>query len=141
MRRYNADRTKRQRREEHDVPGMVAGGHRAAADRAERNADKPLPANEKRTCLPRPDVLGGSTDCEGRTDELHPVRGGHHPPLGERTLPNRPALQQIRHLSGRGGRNRRIRKGENNYDEETDGAAAVRRNADGRRGGTGGKRV
>lgn len=30
------------------------------------------------------------------------------PPLGERTLPNRPALQQIRRLSGRGGRNRRI---------------------------------
>lgn len=26
VRRYNADRTKRQRREEHDVPGMVAGG-------------------------------------------------------------------------------------------------------------------
>ena len=52
MRRYNADRTKRQGREEHDVLGMVAGGHRAAADRAERNADKPLPANEKRTCLP-----------------------------------------------------------------------------------------
>ena len=101
---------------------MVAGGHRAAADRAERNADEPLPADEKRTCLPRPDVLGGSTDCEGRTDELHPVRGGHHPPLGERTLPNRPALQQIRRLSGRGGRNRRIRKGENNHDEETDGA-------------------
>ena len=42
VRRYNADRTKRQRREEHDVPGMVAGGHRAAADRAERNADKPV---------------------------------------------------------------------------------------------------
>lgn len=36
--------------------------------------------------------LGGSTDCEGRTDAHHPVRGGHHPPLGERTLPNRPAL-------------------------------------------------
>lgn len=29
VRRYNADRTKRQRREEHDVLGMVAGGHRA----------------------------------------------------------------------------------------------------------------
>lgn len=74
VRRYNADRTKRQRREEHDVLGMVAGRHRAAADRAERNADEPLPANAKRTCLPRPDVLGGSTDCEGRTDEHHPVR-------------------------------------------------------------------
>lgn len=30
VRRYNADRTKRQRREEHDVLGMAAGGHRTA---------------------------------------------------------------------------------------------------------------